>query len=114
MKRKMPTWLTRQPCAAFVLLSTSAIGVAPALADEGGVSFWRSGSYGSFAAVQSEPGWALSVTDYFAATSAGSSVAQSREIRIGGIPAGLSATLNANYRDRYGVVSVEPTYVFAT
>jgi hypothetical protein len=92
----------------------SSIAVAPALADQGGVSFWLPGSYGSFAAEQATPGWSLSVTDYFAATSAGASVALSREIATGRFPPGLMATLTGNYTDRYFLVTVEPTYVFAT
>jgi hypothetical protein len=114
MKWKTPTrqmWLR-----AVVSMSMGVVAAAPrpSLADEGGVSFWLPGSYSSLAAVPAELGWSLSVTDYFAAVSAGASVARSREIDIGRFPVGLSATANANYNDRLGVVYVEPTYVFGT
>jgi hypothetical protein len=114
MNRTTSTRQSRVRWMALVSISVSVIAVAPSLADEGGVSFWLPGSYGSFAAVPAEPGWTLSVTDYFAAASAGASVARSREIETGRFPVGLTATVTANYGDRLGVVNVEPTYVFAT
>jgi hypothetical protein len=114
MERKIPSQYMQLCCSALVSLSMIVIAVAPSFAEEGGVSFALPGSYGSFAAVPAEPGWTLSVTDYFAAASGGASVARSREIETGRFPAGLSATVNANYGDTLGVVNVEPTYVFAT
>ena len=44
--------------SSFILSSTNAI------ADEGGTSFWLPGQYGSFAAVQSEPGWSMASIYY--------------------------------------------------
>jgi len=110
----MPTRQSWRRYAALVSISMSVVAAAPCRADEGGVSFWLPGSYGSFAAVPAVPGWSLSVTDYFSATSADASVVRSREIRTGRFPVGLSATVNASYGDRFGVVNIEPTYVFAT
>lgn len=40
-------------------------GIGPALADEGGVSFWLPGQYGSFAAVAPEPGFSVPTVSYF-------------------------------------------------
>ena len=114
MKPKVPTRRSGLYCAAIVSMSMSVFAAASCFADEGGVSFWLPGSYGSFAAVPAVPGWTLSVSDYFAAASAGAGVARSREIATGRFPLGLSATVNASYGDRLGVVSIEPTYVFAT
>jgi hypothetical protein len=110
--------LTRQSRSCFAVFVLAAIvGVAAVrtvLADEGGVGFWQAGSYGSLAAVPAEPGWALSLTDYYSAVSAGAGVARAREIRIGGFPVGLSATVNAHSSDRAGAFYVEPSYAFAT
>ena len=36
----------------------------PAYADEGGVSFWFPGQFGSLAAVPAEPGWSLPLIYY--------------------------------------------------
>lgn len=104
------------PAASIALIAACFNGwhVERAFADEGGVSFWSPGSYASLAAEQQEPGWSLAVTNYFAATSAGASVARAREIQIGAFPAGLSATLNASYQDKIDYVVLEPGYVFAT
>jgi hypothetical protein len=67
-----------------------------ARADEGGVSFWLPGLFGSLAAVpQQQPGWALMTTYYHASVSAKADVARAREITIGKFPLGLSATVNA-------------------
>ena len=113
MERKTSRRQSRLRCVALASMSISVVA-APCLADDGGVSFWLPGSYGSLAAVSAVPGWSLSVTDYYAAASAGASVARSREIETSRFPVGLSATVNANYSDRLGGVYVEPTYVFAT
>jgi hypothetical protein len=47
-----------------------AIGVATSIpatthADENGVSFWLPGLFGSLAAVPQQPGWALTVINYY-------------------------------------------------
>lgn len=42
-----------------------SIGLFPANADEGGVSFWLPGQYGSFAAVPGEPGWSIGTVYYY-------------------------------------------------
>jgi hypothetical protein len=47
---------------------------AAALADEGGVSFWLPGQYGSFAAVAPSPGWAMPLVFYNYGGSAGRGV----------------------------------------
>jgi hypothetical protein len=99
---------------SVALVAISGAGTVRCFADEGGVSFWLPGSYDSYAAELQQPGWSLSVVDYYAAVSAGAGVARSREIETGRFPVGLSATVNANYRDRLGTVTVEPTYVFSS
>ena len=42
-------------------MGVAAALAMPAHADEGGVSFWLPGQFGSFAAVPSEPGFSLSL-----------------------------------------------------
>lgn len=50
--------------AVGVALST-AMFLDPVKADEGGVSFWLPGQYGSFAAVAPEPGFSVPTVTYF-------------------------------------------------
>src|SRR5258705_1800761 len=56
--------------ATSVALSLVA---GPALADEGGVSFWAPGQFGSFSAVPGEPGWAVPLVYYHVSADAGAS-----------------------------------------
>ena len=54
-------------CAGMLLAAASTMCVA----DEGGVSFWLPGQYGSFAAVPGDPGWSLPVVYYHSSVDAG-------------------------------------------
>lgn len=88
-----------QKLAAVMVVLQVAL---PAAGDEGGVSFWLPGQFGSFAAVPDEPGWSLPVVYYHTSTDA----AASRSFRRGGqITAGLDV--------RADLVFAVPTYVFA-
>jgi hypothetical protein len=85
------------------------------LADEGGVSFWYPGTYASLAAQQQEPGWSLTVTNYYATlTASGETALLARGAEIGGFPAGGSATASAHYSESTDQVFVDANYVFAT
>lgn len=86
-----------------------------ARANEGGVSFWIPGFFGSLAAVpQQAPGWSFASIYYHTSVSAGSNVALAREIEIGRIPANLAATANANIKANVDLGIVGATYAFAT
>jgi hypothetical protein len=82
---------------AFALLPQRAV------ADEGGVSFWLPGTYGSLAAVPSVPGWSFSTFNYFDSVSASNGA---DFVRGGGIVAGVNS--------RIDFLFVNPAYVFAT
>jgi hypothetical protein len=84
------------------------------LADEGGVSFWIPGFFGSLAATPQQPGWSLATIYYHTSVSAGSDVALAREITTGRIPINLSASLTASLDGNADLALVIPTYVFAT
>ena len=71
---------------------------SPVKADEGGVSFWLPGLFGSLAAAPQQPGWSLSTIYYHTTVSAGADVARAREITIGKIPVNLSAQLQNDAR----------------
>jgi len=86
----------------------SVIGVAlaivacpglAALADEGGVSFWLPGQYGSFAAVAPEPGWSLPLVFY----NYGGSVGRGVELSRGRL---LTTGLNGSFDGLF----IVPTY----
>jgi hypothetical protein len=87
-----------------------------ALADEGGVSFWVPGFFGSLAAAPQQPGWSLANIYYHTSVSAGGDVALAREFRIGQVPANLTLTarLNASVNATGDLGFVIPSYVFAT
>src|ERR1700726_1194714 len=85
-------WFTR--CGIGVALLVSLSGAA--YADEGGVSFWIPGLFGSLAATPQQPGWSLATIYYHTSVSAGGDVALAREFDTGRIPANLTARLNAS------------------
>src|SRR5246500_5976303 len=81
---------------AFASAFLGAVVAMPtvATADEGGVSFWLPGFFGSLAAAPQQPGWSLTSVYYHTSVSAGADVAQAREFEIGRLP--LTATANNN------------------
>ena len=87
-----------------------------ALADEGGVSFWIPGLFGSLAAVPQQPGWSLANIYYHTSVSAGADVARSREFTLNRVPANvtLNANLNLNINSIANLGFVIPSYTFAT
>jgi hypothetical protein len=102
-----------------IIITSIAVGwiAVPriALADEGGVSFWIPGFFGSLAAVPSQaPGWQMTDIYYHDSVSASGNVALARAIQIGQIPVNLTATVNANVNANVNFGFVGATYVFAT
>jgi hypothetical protein len=91
-----------------------AIFSQASLADEGGVSFWLPGTFGSLAAVPGQPGWSFAAFYYHGSVSAGADVARAREIQIGKFNPTLNVNLNANLNSTIDFVWLQPTYTFAT
>src|SRR4051794_40405820 len=125
MSAKIAAAESRRPVSARRrTLGVAAIVLAPAvmfysrcaLADEGGVSFWIPGLFGSLAATPQQPGWSLANIYYHTSVSAGADVARAREFTLGRIPANLTvnANLNLNLNATADLGLVIPTYVFAT
>src|SRR5262245_12609452 len=102
--------------ASIALLALVAVASAPqvAPADEGGVSFWLPGFFGSLAAAPQQPGWSLTSIYYHTSVSAGADVARAREFETGRIPLNLTANVSANLDARADLGLVMPTYTFAT
>jgi len=86
-----------------VFLACVAFGPLRARADEGGVSFWLPGNFGSFVATPGDPGWELALIYYYSSGDAG---ADKVFPRGGRITAGVDATAS--------FIFVAPTYVLAT
>jgi hypothetical protein len=64
-----------------------------ALADEGGVSFWLPGNFGSFVAAPGDPGWTLPIIYYNTAADAGADKTFPRGGRVTvGVDAGGSSS----------------------
>src|SRR5882672_12051657 len=104
----------RVGCA--VAVATFALAPEISRADEGGVSFWVPGFFGSLAATPQQPGWSLATIYYHTSVSAGADVARAREFTLGRVPANVAvnANLNLNVNATGDLGFVIPTYVFAT
>jgi hypothetical protein len=101
----------------FILLLGALIGAPTiAAADEGGVSFWIPGFFGSLAAAPQQPGWSLTNIAYQTSVSADAGVAIARERTLGNIPVNLnlSANLTASLSSRADLDLLIATYVFKT
>jgi hypothetical protein len=100
---------------AIVAVAIGASATRNAFADEGGVSFWVPGTFGSLAAVpQQAPGWSVTSIYWHDSVSAAGDVALAREIEIGRVPANLTANLNANLNSSLDLGWLIGAYTFAT
>ena len=82
-------------------------------ADEGGVSFWVPGFFGSLAATPQQPGFSLATIYYHTTVNAGGDVAFARQVSRGGITANLTGNINASLNANADLGFAIPTYVFA-
>ena len=98
--------------ALVIALLSSLPGMSRA--DEGGVSYWLPGRFGSLAAVPAVPGWSMAAVYYHTSVGASGAVAAAREIQIGRIPANVAVSLNANLHAQGDLVLLNPTYTFGT
>jgi hypothetical protein len=85
-----------------------------ARADEGGVSFWLPGQFGSLAATPTTPGWSLGAVYYHTSVNASGSTAAAREIQTQRFPATVNVNLNLNLNAQGDLMLLAPTYTFAT
>jgi hypothetical protein len=85
-----------------------------ASADEGGVSFWVPGFFGSLAAAPQQPGWSFATIYYHTSVSAGGDVAFARQVSRGNITVPFSGALNATLKGDADLGMAIPSYVFAT
>jgi len=83
-------------------------------ADQGGVSFWVPGFFGSMAATPLQPGWSWATIYYHADVSASGNAAVSRAITIRQFNPVINVNINANVHGQGDIGFFGPTYVFAT
>jgi hypothetical protein len=97
--------IQRGAAAGALALALVAVAASPkpARADEGGVSYWIPGFFGSLAAVPPTPGWSVATVYYHASTDAGGGV---QFPRGGAVVAGLEGEVDLGF--------VSPSYTFAT
>jgi hypothetical protein len=96
-----------------ILVGGALTAPTGAFADEGGVSFWLPGLFGSLAAVPQQPGWSVAAIDYYDSVKAGGDVALARDITIHGFTTNLHANINANLDSHIDLGLLIPSYVFA-
>lgn len=96
---------------AAVIIALSSQG---SRADEGGVSFWIPGFFGSLAATPQQPGWSVASIYYHTSVKAGGDVAFARQVSRGQLNVNFSGSLNANLKADADIGFAIPTYVFST
>jgi hypothetical protein len=99
----------------FTLMLCALIAAPPvALADEGGVSFWVPGFFGSLAAAPLQPGFSAANIYYHTTVNAGADVAFARQVSRGRLTANFNANLNLNLNADADLGFFIPQYTFAT
>src|SRR5262249_41518777 len=98
--------------SAFLFVISVLLSTNDSWADEGGVSFWLPGLYGSLAAVPGQPGFSFATFNYYTSVSASADVARAREIQIGRFNPTLSVNLNANVDATLDLHWLQPGYTF--
>jgi hypothetical protein len=100
--------------ATTLLLFSVGFSSSTAFADEGGVSFWVPGFFGSMAATPLVPGFSFANIYYHTSVSAGGNVAFARQVNRGNITANFTGGLNANLDAKVDLYLAAPSYTFAT
>jgi hypothetical protein len=96
------------------LLGAASLWSAPAFADEGGVSFWIPGLFGSLAAAPQQPGAGFAMVYYHTSVGASGSVAAAKQVEIGRLRTKASVDLNLDLDGRADLGFFVPSYVFET
>src|SRR5215813_6697655 len=111
VRLKVSASVIAAPFAGTIVLSTAT----SSLADEGGVSFWVPGFFGSLAAAPQVPGFSFGNILYYSQVSAGGDVAFAKQVPLGNINVNFNGNLNANVHGRAEPLYLAaPGYTFAT
>jgi hypothetical protein len=97
-------------------VSVAALLATPTMsrADEGGISMWVPGFFGSLAATPLQPGFSLASIFYHTDVSASGAVAVSRQITIGQFNPNVDVSVAARLQAPPSLVLYVPSYTFAT
>src|SRR5262249_1021026 len=99
------------PIAGIIVISTAT----SSRADEGGVSFWLPGFFGSLAATPLVPGFSFGNILYYSQVSAGGNVAFAKQVPLGNINVNFTGNFNANvHGSAEPLYFALPGYTFAT
>src|SRR5262245_63952211 len=102
VRLKVAASVIAAPLAGTIVLPT----VTSTLADEGGVSLWVPGFFGSLSAIPQVPGFSFANIVYYSQVSAGGNVAFAKQVPLGNINVNFNGNLNANVHG-----SAEPLYL---
>jgi hypothetical protein len=103
---------SREALAGLLVIGTVAIAPASVKADEGGVSFWVPGIFGSLAATPVEPGFSFATIYYHTSVTAGGDVAFARQVTRGNLTANFTGNLNASLKADVNLFLAVPSYTF--
>ena len=81
-------------------------------ADEGGVSFWVPGFFGSLAAAPLQSGLSFATLYYNSTLNAGKDIAFARQVTLGNIKSKLTSNLNLNLDAEANLLFAIPSYTF--
>src|SRR6476646_4247412 len=111
VRLKVAASLIAAPLAGTIVLSTAT----SSRADEGGVSFWLPGFFGSLSATPQVPGFSFANILYYSQVSAGGNVAFAKQVPLGNINVNFTGNFDANVHGRAEPLYLAaPGYTFAT
>ena len=105
---------SRRRGALALAISASVSLVTPSLADEGGVSMWLPGTFGSLAAVPQTPGLSAALVYYHTSVKAGGDVAFARQVTLGRLTTNFTGSIDANLKADADLGFLSSSYVFAS
>ena len=108
------TWSGHWRQVAIASLALIAARAISARADEGGVSFWLPGQFGSLAATPQQPGWSFATIYYHTSVSTDGATAASREVTTQRFNSTVNVNLNVNLHADADLALLNASYAFAT
>lgn len=108
------SFIYRSRCIAIVVSCAVMWWPAPAAADEGGVSFWTPGLFGSLAATPVQPGFNFASVYYHTSVEASGALAAAKQVDTGRLQGTARADLSVNLDARADVLFLVPGYTFET
>jgi hypothetical protein len=113
LQSRSTTSFAKSLVATFVI---GAFAIAPTAsqADEGGVSMWVPGFFGSLAAAPQVPGFAFGNLFIHSSIEGGADIAFARQVHRGTIAANFTGNLDIGIQGKADLYLAAPTYTFAS